>query len=141
MRFVSGFAAAIALTLCTTAPAFAQDAAVAVKDGGVFAKGWTGKIDAQEEKAGQVLNNARLDEKGGTLHVASQKAVLDLPKLFRERLLFDTLTGQLAWSQLAALKRGDAFGLRDVPKLLKARRRNPWAGIDGIEQDLSRWFG
>ena len=47
--------------------AFAQDAAVAVKDGGVFAKGWAGKIDAQEEKAGQVLNNARLDEKGGVL--------------------------------------------------------------------------
>ena len=39
--------------------------AVAVKDGGIFAKGWAGKIDAQEEKAGQVLNNARLDEKGG----------------------------------------------------------------------------
>lgn len=40
-------------------------------------------------------------EKGGTLHVATQKAVLDLPKLFRERLLFDTLTGQLAWSRVA----------------------------------------
>ena len=23
-----------------------------VKDGGIFAKGWAGKIDAQEEKAG-----------------------------------------------------------------------------------------
>ena len=74
MRF-NGFAAAIALTLCTTAPAFAQDAAVAVKDGGVFAKGWTGKIDAQEEKAGQALNNARLDEKGGALHVRTGPAV------------------------------------------------------------------
>jgi bifunctional non-homologous end joining protein LigD len=47
----------------------------------------------------------------------------------------------LAWSQLASLKRGDAFGLREVPALLKARRRNPWAGIDGVEQDLSRWSG
>jgi hypothetical protein len=38
--------------LCTGSLAFAQDAAVAVKDGGIFAKGWAGKIDAQEEKAG-----------------------------------------------------------------------------------------
>ena len=75
MRFVNGIAATIALTLCTIAPAFAQDAAVAVKDGGVFAKGWTGKIDAQEEKAGQALNNARLDEKAGTLHVRTGPAV------------------------------------------------------------------
>jgi hypothetical protein len=75
MRLINGCAIAVALTLCTTASAFAQDAAVAVKDGGVFAKGWTGKIDAQEEKAGQVLNNARLDEKGGTLHVRTGPAV------------------------------------------------------------------
>jgi hypothetical protein len=75
MRFVNGCAIAVALTLCTSTLAFAQDAAVAVKDGGIFAKGWMGKIDAQEEKAGQVLNNARLDEKGGTLHVRTGPAV------------------------------------------------------------------
>ncbi len=75
MRFVNGCAIAVALTLCTTASAFAQDAAVAVKDGGIFAKGWAGKIDAQEEKAGQVLNNARLDEKNGVLHVRTGPAV------------------------------------------------------------------
>lgn len=40
-------------------------------------------------------------EKGGTLHVTTQKAVLDLPDLFRERLQFDTLTGQLAWARVA----------------------------------------
>lgn len=74
MRF-KGFAAAIALTLCTTATAFAQDAAVAVKDGGIFAKGWAGKIDPQEEKAGQVLNNARLEEKNGVLTVRTGPAV------------------------------------------------------------------
>ena len=49
--------------------------------------GFSGNIDATE--------------KGGTLHVATQKAVLDLPSLFRERLRFDTLTGQLAWSRVA----------------------------------------
>ena len=57
------------------ASAFAQDAAVAVKDGGIFAKGWAGKIDAQEEKAGQALNNARLEEKGGELMVRTGPAV------------------------------------------------------------------
>lgn len=37
------------------------------------------------------------NEKGGTLHVNSQKAVLDLPGVFRDRLRMDSLTGQLAW--------------------------------------------
>lgn len=69
-----GFAAAIVLTLCTTASAFAQDAAVAVKDGGIFAKGWAGKIDAQEEKAGANINQARIEEKSGTLMVRTGPA-------------------------------------------------------------------
>ncbi|HYB93324.1 MAG TPA: hypothetical protein VEC39_00025 [Vicinamibacterales bacterium] len=72
---VNAFAVAVAITLCTTASAFAQDAAVAVKDGGIFAKGWTGKIDAQEEKAGQVLNNARFEEKNGVISVRTGPAV------------------------------------------------------------------
>jgi uncharacterized protein (TIGR02099 family) len=38
-------------------------------------------------------------EKGGTLHVVTQKAALELPDVFRERLLFDTLTGQLGWTK------------------------------------------
>ena len=74
MRFVNGFAVALAFTLCTTASAFAQDAAVAVKDGGIFAKGWAGKIDAQEEKAGANINQARIDEKGGVLSVRTGPA-------------------------------------------------------------------
>jgi hypothetical protein len=80
MRLVNASATALAFALCTVpflgAQAPAQpDSAMAVKDGGIFAKGWQGKIDAQEEKAGQVLNNARLDEKGGTLHVRTGPAV------------------------------------------------------------------
>jgi hypothetical protein len=79
MRVVNGCAIAVALTLCTSSLAFAQapaqaDAAMAVKDGGVFAKGWTGKIDAQEEKAGQVLNNARIEEKSGAFNVRTGPA-------------------------------------------------------------------
>lgn len=80
MRFVYGSAVAVALTLCTGSWLGAQapaqpDGAVAVKDGGIFAKGWQGKIDAQEEKAGQVLNNARLAEKNGVLEVRTGPAV------------------------------------------------------------------
>jgi hypothetical protein len=81
MRFVNSFAI-VALTLCTSSLAFAQapapmaqDGAVAVKDGGIFAKGWAGKIDAQEEKAGQTLNNSRLAEKGTELMVRTGPAV------------------------------------------------------------------
>jgi hypothetical protein len=78
MRLVYGSAIAVAFSLCTSlgAQAPAQpDSAMAVKDGGIFAKGWQGKIDAQEEKAGQVLNNARLAEKGGVLTVRTGPAV------------------------------------------------------------------
>jgi hypothetical protein len=78
MRVVNGFAV-VALTLCTSSFAFAQapmaqDGAMAVKDGGVFAKGWTGKIDAQEEKAGSNLNQSRIEEKAGTFMVKTGPA-------------------------------------------------------------------
>ena len=80
MRLVYGSAMAVAFALCTSSFLGAQapaqpDSAMAVKDGGIFAKGWQGKIDAQEEKAGQVLNNARLAEKGGVLTVRTGPAV------------------------------------------------------------------
>jgi bifunctional non-homologous end joining protein LigD len=45
----------------------------------------------------------------------------------------------IAWSELKSLKRGDAFTLKDVPARLKRRRKDPWAGIDTVRQDLSRW--
>ena len=46
-----------------TAPAAAgaqAETARAVAGGGITVTGWTGKIDANEEKAGQTLNNAKL---------------------------------------------------------------------------------
>jgi hypothetical protein len=81
MRLVYGSAFAVALAMFVPsvtraqAPAQPADGAVAVKDGGVFAKGWAGKIDAQEEKGGQVLNNSKLSEKGGVLMVETGPAV------------------------------------------------------------------
>lgn len=45
----------------------------------------------------------------------------------------------LAWTDLAALKRPDAFSLRDVPEFLKKRRKDPWADIDKVKQGLGDW--
>lgn len=45
--------------------------------------------------------NIEGNEKGGMLQIASQKATLELPDLFRERLRFDTLTGQMGWTRSA----------------------------------------
>mgnify|MGYP003296168444 CR=1 FL=1 len=47
----------------------------------------------------------------------------------------------IAWSELKALPRADAFTLKDVPARLKRRRKDPWAGMDAVTQDLSRWAG
>jgi len=72
--------ASLAVTLAFSASvavhAQMQEApSVVVKDGGVFVKGWTGVVDASEQKAGQVLNNAKLTEEGGVLHVRTGPAV------------------------------------------------------------------
>ena len=53
----------------------AQDAARVVAGGGITVPGWTGKIDPQEEKAGQVLNNAKLAPSGKGLQVTTGPAV------------------------------------------------------------------
>ncbi|HYC45080.1 MAG TPA: YhdP family protein [Burkholderiales bacterium] len=41
-------------------------------------------------------------EKGGTLRVTGESAVLDMPQVFAGALKLDTLTGQLAWTRSAA---------------------------------------
>jgi len=81
MRLVYGSVVMVALALGTSsllvaqAPAAQPDAAVAITDGGIFAEGWMGIIDAQEVKAGQVLNNSRLTQKGADLEVRTGPAV------------------------------------------------------------------
>ena len=57
MRLVSSSAIAVALAmrLPPMTGAQGQDAARAVAGGGVSVPGWTGKIDANEEKQGQVF--------------------------------------------------------------------------------------
>jgi hypothetical protein len=76
MRFTHGSVLAAALVMLVS-PAIGarQDAARAVAGGGVSVPGWTGKIDANEEKAGQTLNNAKLAKEGNGLHVTTGPAV------------------------------------------------------------------
>lgn len=81
MRLLNASLAAVTIALSASVvinaqtPPTDQQGSVAVKDGGIFVKGWTGKIDASEEKAGQVLNNAKLTEEAGVLHVRTGPAV------------------------------------------------------------------
>ncbi len=76
MRFT---AAAVALAFLMLAPAtrnaLGQESARAVAGGGISAPGWTGKIDANEERRGQVLSNSKLTQAGNVLHVTTGPAV------------------------------------------------------------------
>jgi hypothetical protein len=77
MRLVNGSALAIALALLVSPVIGAQgqgDAARTVAGGGVSVSGWTGKIDAKEEQAGQTLNNAKLAQEGAALRVTTGPA-------------------------------------------------------------------
>jgi hypothetical protein len=56
--------------------AHGQDAAKPVADGGISVPGWTGKIDANEEKAGQTLKNAKLAGDAKVLRVTTGPAVI-----------------------------------------------------------------
>ncbi|HXJ40099.1 MAG TPA: hypothetical protein VNH18_12550, partial [Bryobacteraceae bacterium] len=74
-----------ALAACTVAlviavaPVWAQQAAGessrTVAGGGVFAPGWTGKVDANEEKAGQTLKSAKFSLEKGAIKVTTGPAV------------------------------------------------------------------
>ena len=76
MRFVHRSSLALALMFAAThITAQAQDAARVVAGGGISVPGWTGKIDAQEEKAGQTLNNSKLAPNGKDLQVTTGPAV------------------------------------------------------------------
>jgi hypothetical protein len=47
----------------------------AVAGGGIFVAGWSGKIDANAEKAGETIKNAKLAQDGKVLHVTTGPAV------------------------------------------------------------------
>ena len=71
--FGSSFAAAIFVLI--TPMLHAQDASRSVQGGGISVPGWTGKIDANEERAGLALGNAKLSQAGGVLQVTTGPAL------------------------------------------------------------------
>ena len=77
MRFANKFfVVAVVILLITAVKAQAQtETSRAVEGGGISVPGWTGKIDANEEKAGQGLKNAKLAQEGNVLHVTTGPAV------------------------------------------------------------------
>jgi hypothetical protein len=83
MRAVYGSAIALAalvlLNVATGAqrgmPQGGEDSARVIAGGGISVPGWTGKIDANEEKSGQALNNAKLAPEGAGMRVTTGPAV------------------------------------------------------------------
>jgi hypothetical protein len=77
MRLVNGSALALALALLVSPVIGAQgqtETARAVAGGGITVAGWAGKIDANEEKAGKTINDAKLAQEGAVLHVTTGPA-------------------------------------------------------------------
>ena len=66
---------ALLLTPALTRAQSQEEASRSVEGGGISAPGWTGKIDANAEKAGQSLKDAKLVKEGDTLHVTTGPAV------------------------------------------------------------------
>src|SRR3954463_15308926 len=46
-----------------------------IEGGGISVPGWTGKVDPNEEKQGQTVNNAKLAKEGNALHVTTGPAI------------------------------------------------------------------
>jgi len=65
-----------ALALLACAPLLnAQDASHAVAGGGISAPNWTGKVDANEERRGSTLKDAKFAKEGDAFHVTTGPAV------------------------------------------------------------------
>jgi hypothetical protein len=78
MRLFNGssLAAALFVFIAPAIPAQAQsEVSRAVQGGGITAPGWTGKIDASEERSGQALQNAKFAQEGNVLHITTGPAV------------------------------------------------------------------
>jgi len=78
MRRYSVSAPAVAAVMIVFGASDAQgqaETARTVAGGGISIPGWMGKIDANEQQAGQVLNNSKLAKEGDVLHVTTGPAV------------------------------------------------------------------
>ena len=75
MRVVSGPSLAAAIFVFLAPVLDAQEASRVVQGGGITVPGWAGKIDANEERVGQALQNAKFALEGSILHITTGPAV------------------------------------------------------------------
>ncbi len=75
MRFYGNFCVAVGAVMLIAIPARSQDDSRAVAGGGISVPGWTGKIDASAEKAGQTVKDAKFAKEGDAMHVTTGPAV------------------------------------------------------------------
>lgn len=78
MRLHNNYSLAAAIFVLSAAVLHAQDQSEAsrtVQGGGITVPGWTGKIDASEERSGQALQNAKFAQEGNALHITTGPAV------------------------------------------------------------------
>ena len=78
MRLVENSSLAVAamiLVLAAGAARSQSDASRAIAGGGISVAGWTGKVDANAEKAGQTVNDAKFSQEGNAMHVTTGPAV------------------------------------------------------------------
>src|SRR5260370_10748566 len=66
--------AAIVIAGAILSAQFQIDPDRAIPGGGVFVRGWTGKIDAQSVRQGRTLNDSKLVQEGTALHVTAGPA-------------------------------------------------------------------
>jgi len=67
--------ALVAALFLVPGPGQAQDVSRAVAGGGISVAGWSGKIDANEVRAGRTINDAKLVREGDALHATTGPAV------------------------------------------------------------------
>jgi hypothetical protein len=75
MRLTYATIITIATVVIPLASQAQDETSRSVAGGGISAAGWTGKVDANEEKAGQTLNSAKFSKEGGSYHVTTGPAV------------------------------------------------------------------
>lgn len=77
MRFDHRFTFAAAVLVLVPSSIYAQEEGPSrsVAGGGISVAGWTGKIDANEQKQGMTINNAKFAKEGSGFHVITGPAV------------------------------------------------------------------
>lgn len=78
MSLINRYSLAVAIVVFIAPGLHAQnpgEASRTIRGGGISVPGWTGKIDANEERAGQALQNAKFDQEDNVLHITTGPAV------------------------------------------------------------------